>query len=385
MKNFTVNILRGKNKIGENLIEVTNGNVKILLECGIALNPTKETIEMENKVVNTEYDAIIITHCHADHCALLKRPLLAKQIYMGFSTKRILNCRGLINEENKPKIIEFKSEEKFYVDDIECVPFLCDHSAYDSYMVELRYNGENILYSGDFRSNGRKNFKSLLNKLPKKVNLLISEATNPLDNTLTERDIEEKAVKLFVKYDKVFVLQSSLNIDRLVTFYKASKRTDKIFVMSQSISNVALQLKNIPNPLTYNDCYSYIKKKVGKEKYSKVKSIYNNKLLARNQIATKKFVMQISSDMLNYLNEMNKIEELENSILIYSMWQGYKQEMIEFLNGVNKLGVKVVDLHVSGHANIETIKKLIEKTNPEKVEFIHTENFTKEKLYGKQD
>ena len=341
MKNFTVNILRGKNKIGENLIEVTNGKVKILLDCGMALNPTKETTEIENKVVNTEYDSIIITHCHADHCALLKRPLLAKQIFMGIATKRILDCRGLINEENKSKIIEFESEKIFRIGDIECVAFLCDHSAYDSYMVELRLNGENILYSGDFRSNGRKSFKSLLNKLPQKVNLLISEATNPVDNALTERDIEEKAVKLFLKFDKVFILQSSLNLDRLVTFYKASKRSDKIFVMSQSISNVALQLKNIPNPLTFNDCYSYIKKKVGEEKYSKVKSLYKNKLLARNQIATKKFVMQITSDMLKYLYEMNKIEELKNSVLIYSMWQGYKQDMKDFLEGVKKLGVKI--------------------------------------------
>lgn len=385
MKNFTVNILRGKNKVGENLIEVTNGNVKILLDCGMALNSTKETKEIENKVVNTEYDAIIITHCHADHCALLKRSLLAKQIYMGFSTKRILDCRGLINEENKSKIIEFESEKIFCIGDIECIAFLCDHSAYDSYMIELRFNGENILYSGDFRSNGRKSFKSLLNKLPQKVNLLISEATNPVDKNLTERDLKEKAVKLFAKFDKVFIIQSSLNIDRLVTFYKASKITHKIFIMSQSMSNVALQLENIPNPLTFNDCYFYIKKKVSEEKYLKAKSFYKNKLLSRNQIATKKFVMQISSDMLNYLNEMNKIDELKNSILIYSMWKGYKQEMIEFLEGVKKLGIKVVDLHVSGHADIDAIKKIIEKTNPDKVEFVHTENFTKGKLYGKQD
>ena len=53
------------------------------------------------------------------------------------------------------------------------------------------------------------------------------------------------------------------------------------------------------------------------------------------------------------------------------MWQGYKEEMKEFLDGVQNLGVKVIDLHVSGHADLPAIEKLIKRTNPKKIELVH--------------
>ena len=83
MKYLTVNILRGKNQIGENLIEISDKDTKILLECGIALNPTEKTASIEQKITEIEYDAVIITHYHHDHSALLKIPLKTKIIFMG--------------------------------------------------------------------------------------------------------------------------------------------------------------------------------------------------------------------------------------------------------------------------------------------------------------
>ena len=43
MNNLNVNVLRGLNKIGENLIEVTCDNTCILLEYGISLESTLES------------------------------------------------------------------------------------------------------------------------------------------------------------------------------------------------------------------------------------------------------------------------------------------------------------------------------------------------------
>ena len=83
--------------------------------------------------------------------------------------------------------------------------------------------------------------------------------------------------------------------------------------------------------------------------------------------------MQINSNMLKYLQKLSVITSLQDSILIYSMWQGYKPKMQQFLEGVKVLGIKVVDLHTSGHADIAAIKKLIQSVNPEEIEFVHTE------------
>ena len=64
MKKLKVNILRGKENIGENLIEVSDKKTKILLECGVELKPTNEGVEIEKRVISTAYDAVIITHYH---------------------------------------------------------------------------------------------------------------------------------------------------------------------------------------------------------------------------------------------------------------------------------------------------------------------------------
>ena len=45
----------------------------------------------------------------------------------------------------------------------------------------------------------------------------------------------------------------------------------------------------------------------------------------------------------------------------------------EFLDGVKALGIEMVDLHVSGHADRQTIGRLIRKTCPKEIIMVHCE------------
>ena len=60
----------------------------------------------------------------------------------------------------------------------------------------------------------------------------------------------------------------------------------------------------------------------------------------------------------------------KNPVVIYSMWKGYlEQENIkEFLDGYKRL-----DMHTSGHADIDAIKMVIETVQPDVVIPMHTE------------
>ena len=373
MHNLRINILRGKDKIGENLIEVTDGESKILLECGVALESTEQSKKIEKQVLNAEYDAIIITHYHHDHSALLKIPLKTKKIFISNGALKILNYCNAICEENRQKTAFLSDRKDFTVGQIKCRPYLCDHSAYDSYMVEIGKDNERILYTGDYRSNGRKNFQVLLDKLPNKIDLLITEATNPTLINQTEKELEEQAVSVFSEHDIVFLLQSTLNIDRTVTFYRASKRTGKPFIMGLSSADICSDLNNIPNPKTFDGCYTYLSHSVDNSLYEKAKKTYGKKILSRNRlIKMKKYAMQINANMLDYLKILGNGKCTNKSVMIYSMWHGYKPEMQEFLDGVKELGIKSVDMHVSGHADVLTVERLIQKTNPDKIEFVHT-------------
>lgn len=122
--------------------------------------------------------------------------------------------------------------------------------------------GESVLYTGDFRSNGRKSFDALLKSLPDSLDALLCEGTTLSRDghvTVTERELEEQAVKLFRETTgPVFVLQSSMNIDRIVTMYRAAKRSGRIFLEETYMADVAAAAGDrIPNP-AFDDVYAFI-------------------------------------------------------------------------------------------------------------------------------
>ncbi len=374
MKDLEINILRGEENIGENLIEATDGKSKILIECGVALNPTEKTKEIEKKVLATRYGAIIISHSHLDHAGLLKSEVNTDAIYMGKSTYELLCYTDAICMQNRNRVKFFENNHSFFVDEIEIKPYLCDHSAYDSYMIEIKKGNRSILYTGDFRSNGRKNFNALLKRLPSKVDTLITEATNPYEHNHTERYLEEKATEIMKKHKRVFFLQSRLNIDRLVSFYRATRRVGKPFIMGVGSSEISRIGKNIPSPLGFDDCYTYLRHRVNNFEYTSSKNKYKQKLIGRRDIArTYEFSMQVMTGMGNYLERLAELTDLNGSVLIYSMWQGYKESdsTREFLEKVKSLGIEIIDLHVSGHADKSTQKRLVEKVNPDKIITVH--------------
>jgi len=153
----------------------------------------------------------------------------------------------------------FKSEEQVYIGDIKITPYLCDHSAFDSHMFLLECEGKKILYTGDFRSNGRKFFQSLLNKLPK-VDALITEGTNLSNNkigkiNLTEKELEKRGIELLEGNDRpVFVLMAGTNIDRIVTLYKIANATKRLFLIDTYVGVITDTIGgNIPNPRTFSN------------------------------------------------------------------------------------------------------------------------------------
>lgn len=379
MMDLEINILRGAENIGENLIEASDGKSKILIECGVALNPTEKTKEIEQKVLATHYDAIIISHSHLDHAGLLKSEVNADSIYMGKSTYELLCYTDVICAENRHRVKLFENNDSFFVGEIEIKPYLCDHSAYDSYMIEIKKGNKSILYTGDFRSNGRKSFNALLQRLPSKVDTLITEATNPYEYNHTERYLEDKATEIMKKHKRVFFLQSRLNVDRLVSFYRATRREGKPFIMERGSAEISRIGKNIPSPLVFDDCYTYLKHKVNNFEYTSSKDKYKQKLIGRRDIARMdEFSMQVTAGMGDYLERLAELTDLNGSALIYSMWHGYKESenTREFLKKAEALGMEIIDLHVSGHADKNTQKRLVERVSPGKIIAVHKDSKT---------
>ena len=385
-----INILRGQNQIGSSIIEISSKNTKIILDIGSNLDD-KEIIVPEIEGLfkgKAKYDGILISHYHGDHIGLATKILPSIPIYMGEKSYEIHKVSNeYIGKEylKEPKI--FKAEQEISIGDIKIIPYLCDHSAFDAYMFLVECEGKKILYTGDFRSNGRKFFEALLKKLPK-IDILITEGTNLSDNkigkiNLTEKELEKKGIEILEGNDRpVFVLIAATNIDRIVTFYKIANATKRLFLLDTYAGLITDTVGgNIPNPRTFSNVRMFL---TNQNKYKILENYPKNKI-GRKGIVNSNFMMCIRSSMKQYLEKYSEEFSFEGGTLFYSMWEGYKKEKNtkEFLEFMEEKGVKIISLHTSGHADKKDFDKLIKKVEPKIIIPVHTENSEWFKRYEK--
>ncbi|OPY03871.1 MAG: RNA-metabolising metallo-beta-lactamase [Syntrophorhabdus sp. PtaB.Bin184] len=75
------------------------------------------------------------------------------------------------------------------------------------------------------------------------------------------------------------------------------------------------------------------------------------------------------------LVDLRRIKEgIEGATLIYSMWQGYLEEdrMRRFRKFVDEMSMTMVSLHTGGHADIDTLKEVVDTVKPKTIIPIHT-------------
>ena len=71
-----------------------------------------------------------------------------------------------------------------------------------------------------------------------------------------------------------------------------------------------------------------------------------------------------------------KKKDLTNSVLIYSMWEGYLPELKPFWD---KYNISIIEVHSSGHAYIEELQQFVKAIKPRYIIPNHT--FYPEKYY----
>jgi ribonuclease J len=74
--------------------------------------------------------------------------------------------------------------------------------------------------------------------------------------------------------------------------------------------------------------------------------------------------------------DLQRISGIDGGNFIYSMWDGYRKRAVtkEFLEYFESRGFSVHRIHTSGHADIGTLKQMVEAINPKTIVPIHTFN-----------
>ena len=344
-------ILDGEGRIGANLIEICYRKTKLLVECGLEFEPTESGKAIRKKVLNSRYDACLVSHCHADHAGMIDKIENTTKVYIGPTAKRILK----ITEKKKyDKVLTFNG--KMNIGGITVTPYLCDHSAMDSYMLHFCANGKSILYTGDFRGHGRKSYSALLSRLPQ-VDILICERTNPDGiKAWSETKLQEKFEELMRGNRDIYVMTGTTNVDRIVTIYKAGRKTRRPMLID---ATQALRLNKIGGSIPHPRSHKEIKV---------VRPSATQKISGMQP-----YTMLIRSSMTAALDKL--LETRPNATLVYSMWSGYreKDDIKRLLEIFERRKCPIYTLHTSGHADSDVIQKLIDTVKPKEIKYVHGE------------
>jgi len=409
-----ITIHRGTHEIGGSCVEIENKDTRIVIDIGMPIvteNGRRFDIQnykdlsgqemVEKKILpdikgfynwdttNKKIDGLLISHSHSDHYGFYNYLREDIQYYLGEGTRRIIDFDSLIFGSKKVigKYTTFQHGDTLHIGSFTIKPFLMDHSAFDAYAFLIESEGKKILYSGDFREHGRKGslFQRFLKTAPEDVDALLLEGTmigQQDKKTKTETEVEQDIIEIARKTrGMVLIVQSAHNVDRIVSFYKAAIKTNRVFlvdVYTANFLNVLNGLAKIPDPLNgFNKIKVfypyYLTDRLAKENKEKLLYRFRPYKISREEISANpgNFIMMVRPTMTL---DLSHIEGLDGAPVIYSMWHGYLEDKQtkRFQDFMLTRNMNIIHLHTGGHADIETLKKVVNRVKPKVIIPIHT-------------
>ncbi len=413
---YTMNLVihRGAHEIGGSCVEFTSGDSRLILDLGKPLvNKNDTPFRMEDfkgesgpdlvsqgvlpdvaglyewDKESSAPDALLISHAHIDHYGfyfLVRRDI---SFYLGEGTKKLIDLTALFTSQKGSisRYRHFTSGVPFECGAFKVTPYLMDHSAFDAYAFLIEAEDKRALYSGDFREHGRKGgaFEWFLANCPRGIDALLLEGTmlgREGAPPISEIDIENRAAKLIEESRGITLFYASgQNIDRLVSFYKACKRTGKTLVVDIYTAHILQALHGrakIPYP---SDRYPeiavfypfWLSRRIAQEGRKDLLYDFKRSKISREEISNDpgQIVMLVRPSMVS---DLERLGGLEGGTFIYSLWEGYlKEESARRLTGFAEAnGMAIHYLHTSGHASAETLRKVVQGIEPKYVVPIHT-------------
>ncbi|HZJ87792.1 MAG TPA: MBL fold metallo-hydrolase [Sphaerochaeta sp.] len=369
-------IHRGTHQIGGSVTEINTETSRIFIDFGAELPDMDGNIPSSSLTIDglttgaRNCDGVFFTHYHGDHVGQMDEILPDIPIYMGYATKEILLAylrrMGKDIKEYQSHIKTFKPKDRIKAGDIIITPFYVDHSAYDAYMFLVEADGKRVLHTGDFRTHGFKG-KGVIRTLERyvgQVDALIIEGTNlgrKNQKVLSESELSQKARELIRQYKYVFVICASTNIDRLAAFYAATPLKGKYFICDDYQKEILDIVSAYGAP--HSDLFDFEKVHTyGKNLEQKMKN--------------QGFVMVVRNNrMFQRIMREYKEEHNTESLVIYSMWEGYLKQENNGLASLMEEFQNLSKLHTSGHATREAIIDVCDTVQPRQAIIpIHTDS-----------
>jgi ribonuclease J len=386
-----VRIHRGAEQVGGTCVELESAGKRILLDLGMPLDAKEGEMPLPDVPGLAGDDSsllgVIISHLHGDHCGLVPCAAPGLPVAMGAVAAKVLReadfftGRSPVIEPTWPLV----DRQTFTIGPFKITPHQVEHSAFDAFALLVEADGRHLFYTGDFRAHGNDAdpFARLLRDPPRPVHALLMEGTQigggREGNGPGEADLRGTLARRFMDWPGlVLVAWSAQNLDRLRTIHDAARVADRKLVVDLYTATLAQAAASadVPKPgdeglSVYCRRRERIQVKEAGE-FSRVNAIHDVRIFPENLAQrARELVLVLRPSMIA---ELDRAGALDGALAIWSLWRGYLENAPEqrMLRRLGEGGVPFEVHHVSGHAYIPDLRRLVEAVAPHRVIPIHT-------------
>lgn len=363
-----------------------------------------EALDRTNlKHKEAEFDAIFISHPHFDHTAHLQFLHQEIPIYLGETTKTILESTQettnsfFFSEEQIEKrdktiippntVKTLRTGKKIAIGDIEITPIHVDHSVPGAYGFLVETKEGRLVYSGDLRSHGNK--PEMTEEFVKKASEFEPEALIIEGTRVSSGEKRKNHTEQFVREESgkvaggtkglILAMRYPKDLDRFRSFHELAKKMGKKLVISMKTAHLLISLQKdeklaLPNPLKDKNIEIYAREMKTYKKWEKemLEHTVDSGWVRENQ---KNVIWELDFTQLQELIDVQP----KGGICIHSMSEPFEEDPMSQLqdevlhNWLDKFDMPHHQLHASGHAAMQEIFGMVESIGPKKLLPVHTQ------------
>lgn len=408
-------IHRGTHTIGGSCVEIRSNNDRIIIDLGTPLM-ARDGAELDEQAIKNpsiengilpyadgvyvnqtpSVKAVILSHPHLDHYGLMDWVHPDIPIYLSEESKTVITAGNAFYAPDNVhrKMLEhcktFEHYQPFNIGPFTITSYLIDHSAFGASSLLIEAEGKRIFYSGDVSGHGRKAllFDRLTSDPIRGIDCLLLEGTTVgIDHSIgysSEEAVEKAMYSIFsIQKDISFIISSGSNIDRLVSMQVASKESNKLLIIDIYQFYLLEQLKrkfdsSLPPYPSDNIRILYIRHHADSVVANLDKQLlydYKPRKISQDEILANRqnMVLRLPLSIMNRLaTKLQEARPLSEAHYIYSMWEGYLERDPKFKELSERFNIPITEIHTSGHACLNDLKRLAEALKPKAVIPIHT-------------
>ncbi len=387
----SLTVHRGTREIGGSCIEiVSTAGQRLVLDVGRPLDAGRDATGLLPTTLDTSGSAtVLISHSHPDHWGLLNEIPDSWDVRCGEKTAELIRLNAAMFGGGVDRPIDTWTNRSgaFEVGDFRITPILTDHSAVDAYMLLVEADGRRILYTGDFRTHGRKGglVERTIANPPKQIDVLVMEGTNLGTDkpTMAEAELEQAFVDLARKTPRhVFVYWSAQNADRTATLFRAARRTGRRLVVDlygAEVMEVTGKGARLPVPGGDFPEVAVVITESRKKRYTALgRTNFLKRMLgssfstSRSKLSKGKAIIMLRDSMVDEF-EAGGLSMTPDDAYVFSSWSGYLDngKIGVAWDRAGQTGTKRVRLHTSGHASPADLTRFAKAVAPAAIVPVH--------------